>query len=487
MHREYLSSGLLGLVMKSAWVVGWSMAVPVVAQGESGSWKAALKSTVAEANRLIVAPSGSLVEARKITPHLVFELGGNEKVEDFIDVVQVNDALGLECKCYGRWAFHFYRNKELLATIGYAHFDRLKWKNSKWKGDALLTEESRVEIPLWFKKNDFPNLYEAREAEFEKNRMGKAENELFEGLLREARDGDPVSLAVAVCKALSVSRSTMNSPQYKERRALAKLNQVSSDEFLLAMKQLRNSPEYLVGAAGIFFQRSRARPKHLDGVRDNMPPDMRLEWTLRLSEAVLTHGHDDDKPWILRHLARYDEPAVVRMLHLIAAGEIGRERDRPREALREPSNQVGALLALALLNDETIHLEVEQRLKKADHKQDVAALELCLALLGDPSFIKNEHFSFGSYSIGLAGLTAIERFNGEYGMDVLVESGFSHPWMYVKDQAVVTFDKLTGTEFADVSRDAYDWQQARAWWDSHGEEFKQRHRAESTDAASEKP
>ena len=92
-----------------------------------------------------------------------------------------------------------------------------------------------------------------------------------------------------------------------------------------------------------------------------------------------------------------------------------------------------------------------------------------------------------SYTIGLAALKAIERFDGLYGMDVLVEGGFSHSWGSVKDEAGVTFDRTTGTNFASVSRDPYPLRLARDWWEVNGETFLRERRLETPRALTEEP
>jgi hypothetical protein len=102
-------------------------------------------------------------------------------------------------------------------------------------------------------------------------------------------------------------------------------------------------------------------------------------------------------------------------------------------------------------------------------------LEVCLALGGDPAYIKKEHFSLESYNIGLAAVMAIEQFHGTEGMDVLVEGGFSHPWAGVNDEALEAFQRITKQSFEDKVQYTYPPDNAQRWWKEHREEWLREH------------
>lgn len=494
MCRIHSLARVLAVLLTPAWAVCWPSEAADNARLEPGCWKKELQAAVAEADRLTVEPSPGVKlskgkDGTKPTRPIYFEINGKENVATLISLIEIDEARsGSHCKCYGRKAFHFYRGDELLVRLGYAHFHSLKWINGNWEGDALLTTECQVALPMWFKEKGFPDLYETREAELAEKRKEIAENELFASFFPEGGvGGDPVTVAVAVYKALGASSMPMHATGNKERRALAAVARISGTDFLAALEQLKDNPRDLVGAARIFFRTGSERwlPEH--DVRDSMSQETRLTWTLRISEAVLTHGHHRDKPWVLWHLTGFNEPSVRSLLHRVAEGKVGEERNPAETFRQEPSLQAGALLSLAILGDDTIKHEVEQRLAVVEWKQEVAALEVCLALFGDPSYLKKEHFTLHAYSIGLAALNAIERFDGLYGMDLLVEGGFSHPWGYVRDEAGVTFDRITGTNFASVSRDPYPLRLAREWWDANGETFLRERRSAGSAPSSDEP
>ncbi len=70
------------------------------------------------------------------------------------------------------------------------------------------------------------------------------------------------------------------------------------------------------------------------------------------------------------------------------------------------------------------------------------------ACLGDPSYLKPDHFRLKSFSIGRAALKAIERYQGAHGMEALVKGGIHHPWGRVRDEALLTFERITGKKMS---------------------------------------
>jgi hypothetical protein len=119
--------------------------------------------------------------------------------------------------------------------------------------------------------------------------------------------------------------------------------------------------------------------------------------------------------------------------------------------------------------------EIEKMLPTAKAPSDTAALEVALALLGDPAYLKGEHFKLMSYSIGYGGLKAIEQFDGVHGLDILIQHATNHPWAYVRDEAVTLAKKLTKQNW----KDGYDGaKQAKKWWTTHGQTFVEQRRKE---------
>src|SRR5262245_784504 len=165
-------------------------------------------------------------------------------------------------------------------------------------------------------------------------------------------------------------------------------------------------------------------------------------------KATVRDGLDDEKRKLLRLLGDEHATWSKALLRDVFRGKIGKESDRTRASDQEPGLRARAALFLALEGDDSIKPDVNRLLPRTKVKADVAALEVCLALLGDPSYLKPDHFRLESFCIGLAALKAIERYKGAHGMEALVKGGIHHPWGRVNDEALLTFERITGKKMS---------------------------------------
>jgi hypothetical protein len=325
---------------------------------------------------------------------------------------------GSHCFCDGSYHLRFYKGDKLLLSLGWHHSVALRWHNGKWPGDAQLTEKSQAAIPAWFKRHGFPALAEEREikiaAEREYQQKRARFQQHFPDSVKNFKDGKEV--AAAVCRAFGTFKGHDQSWSIyttDESDALSAIAQVSGEEFFNALIQLKADRTALLGAARFYFW---------DGFCDKIPQTKRVEWFIRLSEIALTDGWDGNKDLVLRRLSRLKDPQTAALLLDVFRGKVGKEVDFKTAWSREPGIRAGAALALSLRGDQKIKPEITKSLAKSQTKQDIAAFEICLALLGDPKFLKKEHFKLESYSIGYAGLEAIERHKGKNGhMEILIE------------------------------------------------------------------
>jgi len=276
---------------------------------------------------------------------------------------------------------------------------------------------------------------------------------------------DPVQLAVISCKAFGTIDDSWTYTIGRDRIATQAMLTVSPDDFAEALPKVIDDQRALLGAGRIFF--------YLRYGEKFSSSDWQ-EWGPKITEAVLTQGTDHNKPMVLRMLARTEHKGVVPLLRGIARGEIGKEPTDEEQWDQEPGLKESAYLALANRGDESIREEVQVLLKDEKLEQNQAALQVCLALLGDPSQIKPKHFKYRSYSIGFGALKAIERFEGKHGMDVLMASALDHPWAAVANEAMLIAQRITGQEWLpegsnhqprNFSNDA------KAWWKKNGQSF----------------
>jgi hypothetical protein len=441
--------------------------------GNSKDWSDPLSAAAANADRIVVRDVG--FHEGKLQPDC--EIRGSEKIQELLGLIDIDAAnSGFHCMCDGNYWIHVYKGNEEVLILGYHHGRSLRWHGGTWHGDALLTGTSQEAVPAWFKQNGCAYLQEVRDQELARLNEQLEENSRFAGffpeevraLLLERDDSGPggdgdvnlgrkiahqmadgEAVTVAVCKALGSVKMTWTTTGEKERRALAAVHTVSGPEFLRGLEQLRDDPQGLCGAARVFFR---------EGYHVKIPAEVRTPWVSRLAEAVLSRGLDEDKPSLLRFLWKERDPGTQSLLQDVFHGKVGTEIDLDQAFGQEPGLRTGAALALAVRGDQSIKHEVELQRSNVKSKADEAALDVCLALMGDPTRLKAEHLRLQSYSIGLAGLTVIDRDDGKHTMEALVKGGIHHPWGYVNDEARRIFERITGRKMTNA--------EIENWWDA---------------------
>ncbi len=472
--------------------------LPSVGCGDNGGdnvWKQQLVSALWGADRLV---AGLTESYGGVAPAPVFEVQGPDKITELVDLIEINESKSwFHDMCHGDVLLSFYRQDELLVTLSYHHGKSFRWRHGKWKGDALLTGKSQRAMNRWLERNGWSSGFQAaREGRLARNRRQEAEDKRFasffpaqfRGALVDVFPGynaligqqiatgmaDKKALAKAVCQALGVTSESWTSTMPKERRVLAAVATVSDEDFLAALEELKDDPTGLRGAARLYFSERYER---------KVPQSLRAQWTVRLAEATLEHGWDEDKTSLFRYLEDADQPEVKDLLHKVVRGEVGRERDLEADYFQEPGIRTGAAMVLALQGDRTVKDDVLTLLADASWPQDIAALEVSLALLGDPAYLKKEHFELSSISIGLAALQAIEQFGGAYGVELLLQAPDIHPhgsWSLVGGGALEAFERITGWRGSQHQRhrdrDAYI-AAARRWWQENGDRIVKEQRA----------
>ena len=417
-------------------------------RARADDWTHSIRKAAAGADRLVVRDLDFRGEGRKPDR----EIRGADKVRELFALIDIDAAgSGFHCMCDGDYWIYVYKGDQEVLTLGYHHGRSLRWHRGTWKGDGLLTAAAQEAIPRWFDQNGCAYLQQLRDHELARKTKDAQEAERFANcfpekvrgdVLRGASGqevakaiGDGVVVTVSACRSLGGSEHTWTSTGPRERTALEAVLTVDGKDFLRGMEKLRDESTGLRGAARIFFR---------EGYHKKVPVEVRSEWVVKLATIVFADGLDDDKPSCLRFLANETDPAVKAQLVNVFRGKVGKEIDLEKAYAQEPGLRAGAALGLVMMGDDTLRPEIERMLPQLKAKADVAALEVCLALLGDPSRIKAEHFRLQSYSIGLAGLKAVERYKGAHGMEALVKGGIHHPWGYVNDEALNTFERITG-------------------------------------------
>ncbi len=386
-------------------------------------WKRPLRNAVANADRVTVVhnwPTGP-----------TFEIAcGNEDISELIEIIDLDFKWG-NTLCRGRNAqvVRFYEDDKHLVTLNICLGADLGWDNGAWFCDAEFTEESRINFAEWFSDHGYPYFESSLKAEITERKRREYETQAFiECFPEEVREiitgavekpevyetyGQWVANEMADPKAsviaASVGLAILSESQYRtgnERLAQDVALTVDGEAFLAALIQMKADGQDLIGAARLFF---------LLEMGERIPVDQRSEWAAILAEEVLSRGFDKNKHRVLRNLREYDSECIRSTLHMVAAGDIGTEivcEECACEecANEEPSLRTAALLCLAELGDNSILPKVQQLLSKPQSRQDQAALEVCMVLLGDPDYISIKHLQSESWrTIGLAAIEGIKR------------------------------------------------------------------------------
>jgi hypothetical protein len=278
--------------------------------------------------------------------------------------------------------------------------------------------------------------------------------------------GDPVELAVAVCKALglidNIWRVTTND---RDRIALEAVESVSPEDFAKALDQISDDKSALLGAARVFFELEFS----------SKMSDADLEkWTVPIAEVVFNSREDSNKMDVLEYFSRGKDPKDAELLRRVARGETGMPIDRSRQWGQDPDLREAAYMCLAGRGDTSVKEEIVALLSKATLPQNRAALEVALASLGDPNYVKKEHFELQSSNIGLEAVNAIEKFQGKHGMDLLMSMALESS---AGNEALLAAQRLTGQTWLPPGSNHQPRnfrEEAQAWWKEHGEEFKKR-------------
>ena len=78
-----------------------------------------------------------------------FELRGDDlqSLAKTLEISSFHD--GFDCLCYAELVFYFYKGDKLIMVLGHHINGSLRWHESDWNGDAILTDLSLERLMLW--------------------------------------------------------------------------------------------------------------------------------------------------------------------------------------------------------------------------------------------------------------------------------------------------------------------------------------------------
>lgn len=275
---------------------------------------------------------------------------------------------------------------------------------------------------------------------------------------------DPTELALCACRAFGIRTDPWNSFGSNDRIVEHALPKITGRDFVAALQACDNDPTALLGAARMYFWFEFDR---------QLNDEERLIWGVRLAEAVFA-SQLKDKTQVIGPITPLNSPKVDELLWRVAKTNHGDENKQPiADARREPSLSAVIMLTLAVRKHPDAQREIKERLQSAQG-QDKIALEVALALLGDPQYVKSDNFDTESHLVAFAAIKAIEQFEGSAGMDVLFGSGLTYPSAVVRNESLLAAQRLTGQEWhrkESRRQPGASGEEAQAWWKDHREEF----------------
>lgn len=452
-------------------------------------WNQALANALDGVDRIRVRTGGT---CHRDIPreHTLYEEKDAAQVRALVQQIKIEESDDLRyCMCCGEPSLEFYKNGKLVLTLGYHHGDSLRWREG-WPSDGEMTQECAAYLRKWL-ADHIPEIKRGQELELAARKRDNEEKQKFlshfpekvrpmimgdgglpddEGQLKQrqrivAAFADENALAIAVCRALGTLEgyaSSWSGTTNKERGALTAVANLNGAAYLHALNTLQDDKRALLGAARLFFW---------EGMGQRLSPEERDRWTVRLAEVSLQEGYDGNKSLVMRHLSRCRDEGTRALLHDIMLGRKGAALKEPDED--EPGLQAHAALALVQRKEPNLKPQVEKLLGQAKEKSDIAAYQVALALLGDHTQLRGEHFQLRSGTIGYAAIQAIEQFQGVHGLDILVEHGLNHLWGNVNAEAKRAVERLTGQKWPENERKA-----VIAWWKANGAAFVEQRRKE---------
>ena len=105
-------------------------------------WTETLHRALEDVDRIRVR-SGGTCHRRIEEEQTLFEIVSDDEIQKTISNIQIApEGSGFHCMCCGNPTFEFYKNDELIETVGFHHGQSLRWDMGQWPGDGELTNDS---------------------------------------------------------------------------------------------------------------------------------------------------------------------------------------------------------------------------------------------------------------------------------------------------------------------------------------------------------
>jgi hypothetical protein len=421
---------------------------------------------------------------------------------DWMRPVEYEAAIDLEKKANG--TIEFYRNGKLIASINYSSRG-LYWSGHWSDRRVYLTKQSLFQAADYFTGLGHPELFgETRKIYlaqvaadkklrkqleivasffpkpaaklFQRRFIGPEDETGFSSSDASVSEDDVVKafdsctdMLTAVCRTIGTLDAPINEHDPFVKYLLGMCRNMDYMSTMKVFDDIQENRDHQgeLGAARLYF--------HGGGLRFFKRNGDDRHYILRFTPILLENGEGDSA---LEALCNEDTDigAVQNMLREIARGQIGRDGVLADTAL---SIRPRAYLCLALHpSTNPFKPEMQALLRQTTRKADVAALNVALALLGEYGHIKPEYLAANS-PIWKETLTAIQRFDGRDGLDILLSTGLESKNESLLRESQSCWRSITDQPWG--NRDDQDFaEKAKHWLRDNGAKFVEERRKQKS-------
>ena len=276
--------------------------------------------------------------------------------------------------------------------------------------------------------------------------------------------GKAVSAALGSLAESGAGLGSWSASSPREQLALEVAGTLSGVDFQSVLES--TDTLVLLGAARLFF---------FERMAERISESQRGGYAAKLCHIVVEHDKSDNAVSAIRRLRSYPESEECHsLLEEVAMGKVAAQFERSHYD-NEPGAQTAACVVLAELGNRRGG-EIARSLKgKNDLTQyDQAALEVARTLSGERDILSKDVFELNSYIIGYGALMALENERSKKALDLVISGGTRHSWAAVREEAVLTAERLSGKRWSSKDtrgRAELHAEEVRQWWEANRETF----------------
>jgi hypothetical protein len=313
-------------------------------------WVAAFRQSIEGVTRIRVRSGGTChrdIEQEKTH----FEVKRPAEIRRFVDAIAIDEARsGFHCMCCGDPSFEFFREDELVVTLGFHHGQSLRWPGG-WPADGMMTAECASFVNDWLADHGITGpREEARETNSQRDAIQRRVAEYERILprevlsaLRKARSRenavaafkenvkDPAGRAALCLRLYGCDAASWNiSAALDEFLRELLLPEVSKTGMLKAMGAVVDDPAGVNGAARWLFGERQWKQFDRDALDALWP---------KLAAHGLSHPREFNRRLTMIALMTAKSESGVAALRTVLAGEL-KVRELPEGERAEPGGMI---------------------------------------------------------------------------------------------------------------------------------------------------